>query len=342
MTVAPAGPAISRMSPRAKLPPTAVAPAASRLARRSARAAPPSTAIRPRGEPARQPCLARAAPLFGDEQGVPRPSAVDSGRSMRPEAMARCAPAALCDARGGDFRDHAARSHARGRARRPSRDRASISRDHARYASRRILRDDCGRTARRYRRAGSRPARCAACATRAARRSLSPKRISSVATLSFSLITGTTPSAEQPVERRGGVEITAAILEIVERHQHLRGGEPLAPSNRPRHATGDLPGRGGRLRILQAGAPALGEPSRRAPSAIAPDETIATCCPARVTFGDVGDNPDKPVTPNRAIRIDEQRRADLDDQARTGPGRSPRADGRALPRCPRRRRPTWA
>ena len=39
----------------------------------------------------------------------------------------------------------------------------------------------------------------AACATRAARRSLSPKRISSVATLSFSLITGTAPASSRRV-----------------------------------------------------------------------------------------------------------------------------------------------
>ena len=54
---------------------------------------------------------------------------------------------------------------------------------------------DRRRKARRCRRAaqGSRPRSCPS--TRAASRSLSPKRISAVATVSFSLITGTLPSA---------------------------------------------------------------------------------------------------------------------------------------------------
>ena len=51
------------------------------------------------------------------------------------------------------------------------------------------------RRARRRRRAGPARRRCTRCATSAASRSLSPKRISSVATVSFSLTTGTTPSA---------------------------------------------------------------------------------------------------------------------------------------------------
>jgi hypothetical protein len=33
--------------------------------------------------------------------------------------------------------------------------------------------------------------------------------------------------AEQPVERRRGVEIAAAMFEVVERHQHLRRGQPF-------------------------------------------------------------------------------------------------------------------
>jgi hypothetical protein len=56
---------------------------------------------------------------------------------------------------------------------------------------------------------------------------------------------------QQPVERRRGVEIAAAILEIIERHENLRGAQSFAteqfgPDLRQR----DLPGRSGSLRVL--------------------------------------------------------------------------------------------
>src|SRR3546814_14975718 len=41
-------------------------------------------------------------------------------------------------------------------------------------------------------------------------------------------------------------------------------------------------------------------------------------------LADVGGDPREPVAPHRARRIDEQRRSDLDDQARAGGGREKR------------------
>ena len=83
-------------------------------------------------------------------------------------------------------------------------------------------------------------------ATRAARRSLSPNRISAVATVSFSLITGMQPSAEQRRQRGAGVEVAAAIFGIVQRQQQLRRGHaaaPTAPRSRPAPAGSGRPPR---------------------------------------------------------------------------------------------------
>ena len=65
-------------------------------------------------------------------------------------------------------------------------------------------------------------------ATRAARRSLSPKRISSSAMASFSLTTGTTPRSSSRPERGPGVEVLLADREV----------------ERARAAPGRSPGRG--------------------------------------------------------------------------------------------------
>ena len=59
-------------------------------------------------------------------------------------------------------------------------------------------------------------------ATRAPSRSLSPKRISAVATVSFSLITGTAPRSEQGVQRGAGIEIAAALFGVAQGQQNLR------------------------------------------------------------------------------------------------------------------------
>jgi hypothetical protein len=66
------------------------------------------------------------------------------------------------------------------------------------------------------------------------------------------------PQIEQSIERGGSIEIAPSLLQIAKRDQHLRGGEPLRAQHLgPDLAQRDLAGGGGRLRILQAGAPAL-------------------------------------------------------------------------------------
>ena len=66
---------------------------------------------------------------------------------------------------------------------------------------------------------------------------------------------------EQPVEGRGGIEITAAILEIVERDEHLRRGQSLrAEQFFPDMRQGDLADtayvvRSGTLEVLRSGKP---------------------------------------------------------------------------------------
>ena len=62
-------------------------------------------------------------------------------------------------------------------------------------------------------------------ATSAASRSLSPKRISSSATASFSLTTGTTPSASSGGQRVARVQVLPAVREVGGREQHLADGQ---------------------------------------------------------------------------------------------------------------------
>ena len=59
--------------------------------------------------------------------------------------------------------------------------------------------------------------------TSAASVSLSPKRISSVATVSFSLMIGIDAEREQRAQRRARVEIALAVGEVFVREQDLRG-----------------------------------------------------------------------------------------------------------------------
>ena len=64
-------------------------------------------------------------------------------------------------------------------------------------------------------------------ATSAASRSLSPNRISSVATVSFSLTIGHDAELEQPVEGALGVRVVRAPRHVVGGEQHLADGEPV-------------------------------------------------------------------------------------------------------------------
>src|SRR5271169_2150143 len=84
------------------------------------------------------------------------------------------------------------------------------------------------------------------CATRAASRSLSPKRISAVATVSFSLTTGTAPSASS------WVKVARARFGVVRGEQDLSDGDAVAGERLligVRQA--DLPGCGRRLLLLE-------------------------------------------------------------------------------------------
>ena len=60
-------------------------------------------------------------------------------------------------------------------------------------------------------------------ATCAARKSLSPKVISSVAVVSFSFTTGTTFQASRRAQRLARVQVVGARLEVGGGQQHLRG-----------------------------------------------------------------------------------------------------------------------
>ncbi len=89
-------------------------------------------------------------------------------------------------------------------------------------------------------------------ATRAASRSLSPKRISEVATVSFSLMTGTVAEPQQRADRAAGIQMPAPLLGVVEGQQDLRDGDAVARQRLlVRMGQLDLPGRRGRLLLLE-------------------------------------------------------------------------------------------
>ena len=69
------------------------------------------------------------------------------------------------------------------------------------------------------------------CATSAARRSLSPKRISSSAIASFSFTIGHGAELEEARERLSGVEVLTALDEVVRHEQHLCGNQAVSGEN---------------------------------------------------------------------------------------------------------------
>jgi hypothetical protein len=124
---------------------------------------------------------------------------------------------------------------------------------------------------------------------------------------------------EQPVERRGGVEVAAAMFEIVERDEDLRCGQPFGAQNLgPNLRQCNLSGRCRRLRILKAGAAALGKAEPASAERNRPRRHHGNLLPGAATCRDVGGDPGQPVAPHRAAFVDEQRRPDLDDQPRAG------------------------
>ena len=121
---------------------------------------------------------------------------------------------------------------------------------------------------------------------------------------------------EQLGDRAARVEIAAPLLGVAERQQDLPGrnavaAERLGPGARER----DLPDRGGGLASSSLSGP-RGSLSTARPSAIAPDDTTRMSrfspCSCRDVVGERG----QPVLVHAAGRgIDQQRRADLDDDA---------------------------
>ena len=106
--------------------------------------------------------------------------------------------------------------------------------------------------------------------------------ISSIATVSFSLITGIVFSASSVRKRRARVQIAAPIGEVLVGEQDLRGMQRHACGNTTRRPA---PAPSGRWRrrpaVRAAGAGRRFQPSRCMPSAIAPDDTSRTSRPWR-------------------------------------------------------------
>ena len=170
-------------------------------------------------------------------------------------------------------------------------------------------------------------------ATRAARRSLSPKRISEVATVSFSLMTGTAPQLQQGGEGRAGVEMAPPVLRIVEGEQDLGHGDAVA-------GKGLLIGMGeadlarGRRRLL------LLQPQRaRGEAEMAPadgdgaggdQDHLLALRPERGHV--IGQGLEPAPADIAALLLDQQGGADLDDDppgpGQAGGGRRPRPSGR--------------
>ena len=106
-------------------------------------------------------------------------------------------------------------------------------------------------------------------ATWAARKSLSPKVISSVAVVSFSLTTGHHPPLDQPAQGLAGVQVVGAGGDVGGGEQHLRGvgaaARPAAPHRRGRGRPG-RPRRPPAARPSPAGGPAAPSAACRARS----------------------------------------------------------------------------
>ncbi len=117
-------------------------------------------------------------------------------------------------------------------------------------------------------------------ATSAASESLSPKRISSTATVSFSLTTGTAPECQQPLEGVARVQERLAMPGVVTREQHLADRHARARRRAPRTSRSARPDPPTPRPAATACPPdASPWPSRSTPAAIAPDETSTGCQP---------------------------------------------------------------
>jgi hypothetical protein len=143
---------------------------------------------------------------------------------------------------------------------------------------------------------------------------LSPKEISSVAVVSFSLITGTTRHSSSLRERLARVQVVRARAHVEERQQHLRARDPRArAAARRRPVELALADGAGRLQLVDR-AGRCARSITRMPRAIAPLVTITTSSPpvASATASQI-----RASTSVRsvAVVVGDDRRAELDHAA---------------------------
>ena len=152
-------------------------------------------------------------------------------------------------------------------------------------------------------------------ATSAPSVSLSPTRISSVVTVSFSLMIGITAEFEQRAQRRARVEVAPAVGEILVRQQHLRRVQPELHERRfVRLDEAHLPdGRGG-LQFVDRLRPRGPAQARLMPSAMAPDDTSTTSRPSRFSCAISSAQRATARVVEPAPVVGDEARADLDDE----------------------------
>jgi hypothetical protein len=113
------------------------------------------------------------------------------------------------------------------------------------------------------------------------------------------LITGTAPARADRPERRSGVEVAAAVLEVLERQQQLRCGQAVRPSSSLHSpAERDL-ARPAAAAWASASAPRppLARPELAAPSAIAPRADHDHLLAALAGRGDLARERGQPLAP---------------------------------------------
>ena len=124
-------------------------------------------------------------------------------------------------------------------------------------------------------------------ATWAARKSLSPKEISSVAVVSFSLMTGSTRQSSSVRQRLARVEVVGAGAHVEEREQHLRAGHAAFAQQLVVDAVElALPDGAGGLQLADRASAAGRSSITRIPRAIAPLVTITTSSPCWCSAGE--------------------------------------------------------
>ena len=153
-------------------------------------------------------------------------------------------------------------------------------------------------------------------ATSAPSVSLSPNLISSLTTVSFSLMTGMTFSAEQRQQRRARVQVALAVGQVGMRQQHLRAAQAVLAQLASRTSA---PGPSGRPRrrpaVRAAPCGRVAQPSRFMPSAMAPLDTITSSRPCARQRGQLAAPVADGLGVDAAAFVGDQAGADLDDDA---------------------------